>query len=139
VKKILHSALCLPLLAIFACVATAQDPQGSAPLVLSELPVCRGKKDKTPGCVIRPRALSTPDPTYPESERHARHVGIVKLELVVGSDGLPHDITVSRSLNPDFDAAAIDAVKKWKFSPAIRDDKPIAVLIPVEVSFQLFR
>ena len=34
--------------------------------------------------------------------------------------------------------AAMDAVKKWKFSPAMRDDKPVAVQIKVEVNFHLY-
>jgi len=65
-------------------------------------------------------------------------MGTVLLGLVVGSDGLPRDITVSRPLSPDFDAAAIDAVKKWKFSPATRDGKPVATAIKVEVNFHLY-
>jgi TonB family protein len=62
----------------------------------------------------------------------------VILELVVDRDGMPRDIKVSRPLSPEFDEAAIDAVKKWKFSPAARDGKPIATEIKVEVNFQLY-
>jgi len=51
---------------------------------------------------------------------------------------LPREITVSRPLSPDFDAAAIDAVKKWKFSPASKDGNPVATAIKVEVSFHLY-
>jgi TonB family protein len=138
VKAILRAALfILPGL----CMTGVQSSsaQDSVPLDLSKVPICRDKKDKTPDCVVRPRPITTPDPNYPASERKARHTGTVRLELVVGSDGLPRDITVSRSLSPEFDAAAIDAVKRWKFSPAIQGNRSVAVLIPVEVSFRIFR
>ncbi len=85
-----------------------------------------------------PGATNAPDPKFPKKERKARHQGTVILTLVVGSDGLPRDIKVSRTLSPEFDEAAMDAVKKWKFSPAMRDDKPVAVQIKVEVNFHLY-
>jgi TonB family protein len=44
----------------------------------------------------------------------------------------------SRTLSADFDKSAIDAVKKWKFTPATRDNKPIAVEIDVQVAFRLY-
>ena len=56
--------------------------------------------------------------------------------LIVGSDGLPRDIRVGRSLSPEFDESAIDAVKKWKFAPATKDGKPVAVEINIEINFK---
>jgi periplasmic protein TonB len=60
------------------------------------------------------------------------------LTLVVGPDGLPRDVKVSRTLSPEFDKAAIDAVKNWKFTPATKESKPIAVEIDVQVAFRLY-
>jgi protein TonB len=59
------------------------------------------------------------------------------LWLVVGSDGLPRDVKVSRSLSPEFDEAAIDTVKKWKFAAGTKDGKPVATRLNVEVTFRL--
>jgi len=129
-------ALFLPLL--FLGTAMAQD---SAPIPLSgkdHVPICRGNNSDAPGCVTAPHATYSPDPKYPKKESKARHRGAVVLELVVDADGLPRDIKVSRPLSPEFDEAAIDAVKKWKFSPATRDGKPIATEINVEVNFRLY-
>jgi TonB family protein len=56
---------------------------------------------------------------------------------VVGPGGLPRNIKIARSLSPEFDAAAIDAVKKWKFDPATKDGNPVAVQINVELTFRL--
>jgi periplasmic protein TonB len=80
-----------------------------------------------------------PDPEFPKKERKARHPGgTVILGLTVGPDGVPHDIVVSHSLRPDFDEAATNAVKSWRFLPAKRDGKPVAVHIDVEVTFHLY-
>jgi len=129
-------AMLLPQLFLGAAIA-----QDSAPIRLSgrdASPICRGKVSDASDCVTAPHATYSPDPTYPEKERRARHQGAVVLTLVVGPDGLPRDIRVSRTLSPEFDKAAIDAVKKWKFTPATRDSKPVAVEIDVQVAFRLF-
>jgi len=123
---------------LFLGTAIAQD---SAPISLSgkeHAPICRGKDSDAPGCITAPRAIYAPDPQYPKKESKARHRGTVVLELVVDPDGLPRDITVSRPLSPEFDKAAIDAVKKWKFSPAAKDGKAIATQIKAEVDFHLY-
>jgi TonB family protein len=129
-------AVFLPLLLL--STATAQD---SAPVDLTgndHVPICRGKDSDAPGCITAPHATYSPDPKYPKKESKARHRGTVVLDLVVDTDGLPRDIQVSHALSPEFDEAAIDAVKKWKFSPATRDGKPIATEIDVEVNFRLY-
>jgi TonB family protein len=126
------------LLLLFLGTAMAQD---SAPIPLSgkeHAPICRGKDSDAPGCITAPHVTYSPDPKYPKRERKARHTGAVILALVVGTDGIPRDITVSSPLSPEFDEAAIDAVKKWKFSPATRDGKPIATQVKVEVNFRLY-
>jgi periplasmic protein TonB len=122
----------------FLGAAMAQD---SAPIRLSGRDpslVCHGKVSDAPDCVTAPHATYSPDPTYPETERRALHRGTVILTLVVGPDGLPQDIRVSRTLSSEFDKAAINAVKNWKFTPATRHSKPIAVEIDVGVAFRLY-
>ena len=113
-------------------------PQDSAPVSLEDSLICghNKKTDKT-SCITPPRQVYSPNPKFPESEQHLSREGTVKLKLVVGSDGVPRDVTVSRSLNPDFDNAAIDCVKQWKFSPAMKNGAPIAVQIGIEVNFHL--
>jgi TonB family protein len=126
----------LPLLLLSTAIA-----QDSAPVDLSgkdHAPICRGKESDVPGCITAPHATYSPDPKYPKKESKARHRGTVILDLVVDADGLPRDIKVSRPLSPEFDEAALDAVKNWKFSPASKDGRPIATQIKVEVSFRLY-
>lgn len=113
-------------------------PPVTGPVVtLSNATACHGNSSGTVGCITPPRQTHAPQPKYPKSEREAHHQGTVRLTLVVSSDGVPRDIAVSQTLTPDFDEAAIDAVKEWKFTPAIKDGKPIAVQISLEIEFRL--
>jgi periplasmic protein TonB len=89
------------------------------------------------GDVKAPRAIYDPDPEYTEKARKERQQGTVLIRMVVGSDGLPRDVKLYRSLSADLDDSAMSAVKKWKFSPGTKDGEPVAVQIIVEISFHL--
>ena len=45
---------------------------------------------------------------------------------------------MTRRLGMGLDEKAIEAVRKWKFEPAMKDGKPVAVQISVEVNFRLY-
>lgn len=85
-----------------------------------------------------PKPIYTPDPAYSVAARRDRVQGIVVVQLNLDADGIPHDMKVVRSLRPDLDDKAIQAVGKWRFHPAMKDGKPIAVSIKVEVLFRLY-
>jgi protein TonB len=90
------------------------------------------------GGVSAPRAIETPDPEYSEEARKAKYQGTCVLWLIVGPDGKPRDIKVARALGMGLDEKAIEAVRNWKFEPALKDGKPVAVQINVEVNFRLY-
>jgi protein TonB len=90
------------------------------------------------GGVSAPRALDTPDPEYSEEARKAKYQGTCVLWLVVGPDGKPRDVKVARALGMGLDEKAIEAVRNWRFEPAMKDGKPVAVQINVEVNFRLY-
>jgi protein TonB len=90
------------------------------------------------GGVSAPKALFAPDPEYSEEARKAKYQGTCVLWLVVGSDGHPRDIRIARSLGLGLDEKAIEAVKQWKFEPAMKDGRAVAVQINVEVDFRLY-
>ena len=62
--------------------------------------------------------------------------GIVILELIVDREGIPCSVKVVRSVGAAADAAAIAAVKQWRFSPAKLDGKPWPVAITVTVAVE---
>ena len=90
------------------------------------------------GGVSAPKVIYQPDPEYSEEARKAKFQGTCVLSLIVGPDGKPRDIHVSRSLGLGLDEKAIEAVNQWKFDPAQKDGKPVAVAISVEVFFHLY-
>lgn len=99
------------------------------------------KEPQTPlkvgGRVSAPRIITAPQPEYSESARSRGCEGICVLWLIVGADGKPHDIRIARSLGLGLDEKAIEAVQHWRFEPAKKDGKPVAVQINVEVNFHL--
>jgi len=90
------------------------------------------------GGVSAPRAVYTPDPEYSEEARKAKYQGTCVLWLIVSPDGRPRDIRVARTLGMGLDEKAIEAVRNWKFEPAMKDGQPVSVQINVEVNFRLY-
>jgi len=90
------------------------------------------------GGVSAPRVLSDPDPEYSEEARQAKYQGTVILWVVIGADGRARDIRVSRALGMGLDQRAIDAVRNWRFAPAMKDGHPVAVQVNIEVNFRLY-
>lgn len=90
------------------------------------------------GGVTAPRTVYAPDPEYSDEARRAKYQGSVLLWLVVGADGLPSDIRVVRSVGLGLDEKALEAVRTWRFQPGLKDGKPVATQINVEVSFRLY-
>lgn len=88
--------------------------------------------------VFAPHAIYDPEPEYSEEARKAKYSGIVVLSIVVDPAGLARDIHIARSLGMGLDEKAIEAVRKWRFSPGMRDGVPVAVRVNVEVSFHLY-
>jgi len=64
--------------------------------------------------------------------------GTVVLMVIVGADGLPRDIRVTRSLGHGLDEEAIKAVKKWKFKPGTVQGRAVPVQINVVANFRLY-
>ncbi len=93
---------------------------------------------KVGGGVSAPRALQTPDPEYSEEARKAKYQGTVVLWLIVDPNGNPQQVKVARSLGMGLDQKAVEAVRHWKFEPAMKDGRPVAVQINVEVNFRLY-
>ena len=84
-----------------------------------------------------PRAVKQPRPDYTAEATRLGISGTVVLEAVVQPDGSVGPIRVARSLDTlhGLDDAAIAALKQWEFSPGVKDGKPVAVLVTVELSF----
>jgi protein TonB len=85
------------------------------------------------GVITPPRATYAPDPKDDPAKR--KLIGTVTLFAVLSKEGIPEYIRVQKSLDPERDQSSIDAVKLWKFIPAMKDGKPVLVMINVELNF----
>jgi TonB family protein len=92
---------------------------------------------KAGGDVTSPRVLYREDPQYTEDARRDKISGPVVLTVVVGTDGLAHDISVTQSLDPGLDLQAALAIQKWHFAPGTLNGQPVAVRAVIEVNFKL--
>jgi periplasmic protein TonB len=90
------------------------------------------------GGVSAPRPVYDPDPEYSEQARKAKYQGSVMLWAVIGPDGRPRELRVMRSLGMGLDEKALEAVRKWRFAPAMKDGQAVAVQIHIEVAFRLY-
>ena len=54
-----------------------------------------------------------------------------------GGDGSVGEVRLLRGLGAGLDQRAIDAVRQWRFSPALRQGTPVDVVVEVAVEFKL--
>ena len=94
------------------------------------------------GCISPPHLIDSSVAKAPlvqntnESEK-PKYSGTATVQLVVSTEGKPQDIKILKSLGTDLDEKTIESVSKWKFAPAMKDGKPVATQIIVEVDFNL--
>lgn len=77
----------------------------------------------------------TPAPEYPRRALRSGIEGTVMVRVDVGPDGVPTSVGISRSSRSrDLDRAAIEAVERWRFQPAMADGRPTvgSVVVPIE-------
>jgi len=87
--------------------------------------------------VAHARVISKRAPEYTAEAREAHVSGTVTLHLTVSPQGTPSGMQVAGALGHGLDEKAIEAVKGWKFEPALREGQPIAEEMNVEVAFSL--
>ena len=86
-----------------------------------------------------PSVLSQVDPEFSEEARKAKFQGLCILTIIVEADGTPSNIRVRGGLGMGLDEKAIEAVKKWRFRPSMKDGHPVRYgPVEVDVDFHLY-
>src|ERR1039457_2741034 len=85
--------------------------------------------------ITPPRIIRQVNPEY-SGKRGVGVKGSVSIAMVVNSKGIPENPRIVQGLDPDIDKSAVEAIKQWRFSPAQKDKKPVAVKVTVEVQFR---
>jgi protein TonB len=88
------------------------------------------------GNIKPPTKVKDVRPTYPPIAQSARVQGVVIIEATIGPSGAVQEAKVLRSI-PLLDAAALDAVKQWQFTPTLLNGVPVPVIMTVTVNFTL--
>ena len=94
--------------------------------------------DEGPGSnnAPKPSIHSAVQPIYPADLAEKGEVGGAIMELMIGADGKVSSIKTLRSSNPEFEKAATEAVGKWVFNPAKKDDTAIDSRWRIAVAFE---
>ena len=113
----------------------------SSPIVTEETPPALPPPARQPvlrvgGNIRPPQKVANVAPIYPPLARAAGVEGIVILEAVIAEDGSVRDVRVLRSI-PLLDAAAVEAVRQWRFTPTLLNGEPVPVVMTVTVAFRL--
>jgi len=87
--------------------------------------------------VTPPVAIETVAPAYPELARRAHMEGVVVLEAIIGADGAVRDVRVLSGVSPLLHAAALDAVRRWRYHAASVGNRPVALYLKVVLTFSL--
>jgi protein TonB len=88
------------------------------------------------GNIKRPVKVKDVAPAYPSMARVAQVKGLVIVEATIGPDGKVQDARILRSI-PLLDAAALDAVRQWEYTPTLLNGTPIAIVMTVTLDFRL--
>lgn len=89
------------------------------------------------GGVVSPVLLKEVKPVYTPEALRLRIQGSVLLEAIVGTDGIPVGIRVTRPLDRGLDEAAVAAAREWRFLPGRISGTPVDVLVTIQMDFRV--
>lgn len=133
----------------FGPYSQPQDPQAPAaatPVPPEPVPDAAGVYKSGKG-VTAPTLIYSVSPDFSEQARKARLSGACTVSVVVDKDGKVQDAQISRSAaegqpaklrsaEQSLDRKAIEAVRQYRFKPALLHGKPVPVALTIEVNFQ---
>jgi protein TonB len=90
------------------------------------------------GGVRAPIVLVSVDPEFSEEARKQKFSGNVLVGLVVDEQGNPSHVRVLRGVGLGLDEKAVEAVRQYRFKPAMKDGKPVKVELSIDVRFEIF-
>ena len=91
------------------------------------------------GGVSAPVPIFQPEAEFSDEARRAKYQGVCLISLIVDTQGNPQNPRVIRALGMGLDEKALEAVRKYKFKPAMKEGRtPVPVMITIEVNFRLY-
>ena len=84
---------------------------------------------------VPPKVLEGTRPEYPALEADRREKGFVSIICTVGTNGRARDFEVEVMTNPAFAYEAMRAIQKWRWTPALKNGRPVAQKVRVPMHF----
>lgn len=109
-------------------------------VLTSELPVS-GDKPLTlqQGVEVGfPKPINRVEAQFSEEARKAKYQGVCVVGLTVDEQGIPQDVHVIQAIGMGLDEKAIEAVKKYRFSPGMEYGVAVPVSMAISVNFRLY-
>lgn len=85
----------------------------------------------------RPEPVSQVAPNYPADLRKAKIEGVVTLVFLLSEEGQVEDARVENSSRPEFEKPALEAIRKWRFRPGMKEGKPVRTYIRIPMRFRV--
>jgi len=94
---------------------------------------CKASMADTLPSPIEPQAM----PVYPRELKRQGVTGSALVTFMVTTDGKTDQVQIIQASHRVFGEAAVEAVKQWRFTPAVKDGKPVNCLLDLPVTFNL--
>jgi protein TonB len=85
----------------------------------------------------RPEIIAQVAPAYPGELRRARIEGTVTVVFLLTEEGRVDEARVENASRPEFEAPALDAVRRWKFKPGMKDGEPVRTHMRLPIRFRI--
>jgi len=89
------------------------------------------------GRILPPAKTRDVRPTYSEALKAANIGGVVTMDAVIGTDGAVKEVRNVKGPHPDLEAAAVEAVRQWQFTPTLLNCETIDVSMKVTTNFSI--
>jgi periplasmic protein TonB len=88
--------------------------------------------------VTQPIPIFTPEAEFSDEARRQKHQGACMISVIIDAQGNPQNARVLQPIGMGLDEKALQAVMRYRFKPAKKDGRPVAVRIAVVVNFRLY-
>lgn len=85
----------------------------------------------------RPEPISQVAPAYPAELRRAKIEGVVTLAFLLDETGRVADPRVENSTRPEFEQPALEAIRKWRFRPGMKDGQAVRTYVRIPIRFRV--
>jgi protein TonB len=113
------------------------DPSGPLPVITTSASGERVELSGADGTTV-PSCYHMPNPPYSDGALKLKLSGSVTAEAVVNSLGGLENMRIVRGMPGGLNETTLTTMRTWRCHPALKDGKPVAVLVPFNVTFRLY-